>query len=322
MRRRCTSPTVASSWRMTCRRMVRSRTCASSASCAADKGATAPLWIRRAACMWQPAHRPMCSRPRASSWVPLRLRKAHMASPSAAGTRRRCSASCSMADGARPARAIRSSRFRCWPRVTRVARNSASLKTLSPSTLFHAWGNPPAFPSVAKSSALSIERRGAYLRFTLDCQPGIAMKGTGRAAAFAALAIALAGCGSSNKPPTATPATLATNEDQPVAGVLVASDPDGDALTIQVGTAPTRGLITLSGGLGFTYTPNADANGTDSFLLVVTDTKGNSASATIAVTITPVDDPPKIVTAFALDEDTPATVDLVSDPEGLAVTVA
>jgi len=148
------------------------------------------------------------------------------------------------------------------------------------------------------------------------------MKGTGRAAAFAALAIALAGCGSSNKPPTATPATLATNEDQPVAGVLVASDPDGDALTIQVGTAPTRGLITLSGGLGFTYTPNADANGTDSFLLVVTDTKGNSASATIAVTITPVDDPPKIVTAFALDEDTPATVDLVSDPEGLAVTVA
>lgn len=140
-----------------------------------------------------------------------------------------------------------------------------------------------------------------------------------------AIAMGLGGCGGggeeANRPPTATSASITTNEDQPFAGVLAASDKDGEALTMQLGTPPARGTVVLTGGLAFTYTPNADVNGTDSFTLTVADPAGLSASATITVTVVPVDDPPRFVTAFALDEDTTTAVDLVSDPEGQALTV-
>jgi hypothetical protein len=40
------------------------------------------------------------------------------------------------------------------------------------------------------------------------------------------------------------------------------------------------------------YTPNADANGSDTFTYTVSDGNGGMDTATVAVTITPVNDPP------------------------------
>ncbi len=72
-----------------------------------------------------------------------------------------------------------------------------------------------------------------------------------------------------NGPPVATPQTVTTAEDAPVAVTLAGTDPDGDALTYAVVTPPAHG--TLSGAApNLTYTPAANYHGPDSFTFTVT----------------------------------------------------
>src|SRR6185369_6625400 len=82
-------------------------------------------------------------------------------------------------------------------------------------------------------------------------------------------------------------------------------------------TAPLHG--TLSGtGANITYTPMTNYNGTDSFSFTARDGTVESAPATVAITITPVNDRPVPAnTTVTLAEDTSATVTLSgSDVEG------
>ncbi len=93
--------------------------------------------------------------------------------------------------------------------------------------------------------------------------------------------------------PTAANQDLATSEDSPVAFALAAGDGDGDALTVVIpaGQGPQHG--TLSGdGLNFTYTPDPNYFGVDSFTYSVSDGTLSSAEATVTIAISPVDDPP------------------------------
>lgn len=62
-------------------------------------------------------------------------------------------------------------------------------------------------------------------------------------------------------------------EDQPAEGRLDAADADGDALTCAVKAAagPSRGTVTLHENGAFTYTPDANTNGDESFTLTVSD---------------------------------------------------
>ncbi len=64
------------------------------------------------------------------------------------------------------------------------------------------------------------------------------------------------------------------------------SDPDGDALTITSVTAPARGTAAIVNGK-IVYTPNAAScgGGTDSFSYSISDGKGGTSTATVAVTI-------------------------------------
>src|SRR5262249_47633127 len=68
----------------------------------------------------------------------------------------------------------------------------------------------------------------------------------------------------------------------------------GDTLTFEKVTGPTSGTLTLNTNGSFTYTPDANFNGTDEFTFRVFDGRQYSNVATIQLTITPVNDPPVV----------------------------
>jgi len=116
-----------------------------------------------------------------------------------------------------------------------------------------------------------------------------------------------------NHPPTADNLTVTTDEDTQVKITLTASDPDGDALSFILITQPTHG--TLSGTApNLTYTPNPDFNGVDSFTFKVNDGKLDSNTATVTITINPVNDAPVAHDDTATtDEDTPVDIPVLAN---------
>jgi VCBS repeat-containing protein len=108
-----------------------------------------------------------------------------------------------------------------------------------------------------------------------------------------------------------TDGTLTTDEDTAGSGILVGTDIDGDDLTYTIATDPTHGDVVLDDATtgDYTYTPDADYNGSDSFTFTVNDGTGDSAPATITVTVNPINDAP-VGTAqgpWTIDEDTTLT---------------
>lgn len=84
---------------------------------------------------------------------------------------------------------------------------------------------------------------------------------------------------------------VSTNEDTAKTISLSATDADGDSLTYTVSTAAGKGTATVSGN-SVIYTPNADYNGPDSFVVTASDGKGGTATQTVTVTVIPVNDAP------------------------------
>jgi large repetitive protein len=107
---------------------------------------------------------------------------------------------------------------------------------------------------------------------------------------------------SNNTPPTAVNDTFTATEDA-VLNVTAANgvlkndtDPNaGTTLTAAVVTQPTKGTLTLNANGSFTYTPNANANGVDSFTYRASDGIAHSAPATVTINITAVNDAPVAV---------------------------
>ena len=100
--------------------------------------------------------------------------------------------------------------------------------------------------------------------------------------------------GAANHPPVASNDALTTNEDTPASGTLSATDADGNALIYSIVTNGSIGsaAITNPATGAFTYTPIANANGSDTFTFNVNDGTVDSTSATMAVTVNPVNDAP------------------------------
>ncbi|ADO74013.1 Ig-like domain-containing protein [Stigmatella aurantiaca] len=86
------------------------------------------------------------------------------------------------------------------------------------------------------------------------------------------------------------------------------SAPDlGETLTVTAVTQPSRGVVTLIGGV-VRYTPPLNYAGTTSFTYTMTDGNGSTATATVNLTITPVNDPPDAVDdAYTVLEDSGLT---------------
>ncbi|MDF1554354.1 MAG: Ig-like domain-containing protein [Deferrisomatales bacterium] len=129
-----------------------------------------------------------------------------------------------------------------------------------------------------------------------------------------------------NRAPTAIPATLTVAEDTATPGTLTGSDPEDDPLTYAVHTNGTLGTVVVTDpAIGaYTYTPNLNATGEDTFTFVANDGDQDSAPATVTVTITPVNDPPTANPAtLTVAEDTVTSGALSgSDPEDDPLTYA
>jgi len=97
-----------------------------------------------------------------------------------------------------------------------------------------------------------------------------------------------------NDPPTAVDDSVMLDEDTSVNldPKTNDSDPNGDPLTISsVGTA-SHGTVVIELDNTVTYTPDADYNGPDSFTYTIADGRGGTDSATVNVTVKPVNDAP------------------------------
>ncbi|WP_158642648.1 Ig-like domain-containing protein, partial [Chitinophaga japonensis] len=95
-----------------------------------------------------------------------------------------------------------------------------------------------------------------------------------------------------NDAPTGTGDTQTTNEDTPVSGSVSGSDVDGDALTFIKSTDPINGTAVVNADGTYTYIPNANYHGPDSFTIEISDGQGGTTSVTVMVTVTPVNDAP------------------------------
>jgi VCBS repeat-containing protein len=92
-----------------------------------------------------------------------------------------------------------------------------------------------------------------------------------------------------NRPPVAVDDSATTNQGTPVTiGVLANdSDPDGDPLTAILVNGPSHGTLTLNADGSFTYMPDADYGGSDTFTYVASDGTVDSNVATVTITIAP-----------------------------------
>ncbi|MGI4721312.1 MAG: tandem-95 repeat protein [Janthinobacterium lividum] len=108
-----------------------------------------------------------------------------------------------------------------------------------------------------------------------------------------------------NDAPTASGADIAVKEDTPFTGVLPpATDVEGDAVTYAKAGEPAHGTLELDERGNYTYTPDADYSGADSFSFTVSDGKGSSQAYTVAVTVGADNDAPVAADAvISTDED-------------------
>jgi len=126
--------------------------------------------------------------------------------------------------------------------------------------------------------------------------------------------------------PVAVADTATTDEDTDVVIDVLANDtdPDGDTLTVTTVTDGARGTTSVVGGQ-IIYVPDPDTNGVDTFAYVVDDGTGRTATASVIVTVTPVNDPPTAAADTATtDEDTDVVIDVLAndtDPDGDTLTV-
>lgn len=95
-----------------------------------------------------------------------------------------------------------------------------------------------------------------------------------------------------NDKPAALGDAFSTNEDTVLNAQLGASDADGDTLSYNLVTQPGKGTVSISSNGTFTYSPNANLNGTDSFSFNAYDGAAYSNTATVSVSINPVNDAP------------------------------
>ncbi|MFV9691260.1 MAG: Ig-like domain-containing protein [Desulfobacteria bacterium] len=121
-----------------------------------------------------------------------------------------------------------------------------------------------------------------------------------------------------DNPPVANDDEATTPEDTPVDIDAVANDSDVDGnldpSTATVLSGPSNGTVTNNNDGTFTYTPDENFFGTDSFEYQVCDTDELCDTATVTIDVTPVNDPPVALDDSAsTEEDTPVEIDAVAN---------
>jgi ELWxxDGT repeat protein len=142
----------------------------------------------------------------------------------------------------------------------------------------------------------------------------------------------LAAAGSPNASPVAVDDIYPTDEDTPLTvsapGVL-GNDTDSDGDTLSAGSAgdPANGSVTLNADGSFTYTPDANFNGTDTFAYEVSDGQGGTDTGLVTITVNSLNDGPEAIDdAYTTKEDTtlnvsaPGVLGNDTDPDGGTLT--
>ena len=131
-----------------------------------------------------------------------------------------------------------------------------------------------------------------------------------------------------NDAPVAVNDTGTLDEDADITINVLANDTDTDNATLSVSsvTQPAHGTVAINDDGTVTYTPIANYNGADSFTYVVTDPSGATSTATVNLTVNPLNDVPVAVNdSYALDEDNAATLDVLgndTNPDGGLLTIS
>jgi len=124
-----------------------------------------------------------------------------------------------------------------------------------------------------------------------------------------------------NDDPTANNDSFSVDEDSGANTLdVLANDtcaPDtGETLTITGVTQGTHGAVAIThSGADLTYTPDGDYFGADSFTYTISDGNGGTDTATVSITVDPVnDDPTANNDSFSVDEDSGAnTLDVLAN---------
>ncbi|MBI2120356.1 MAG: tandem-95 repeat protein [Parcubacteria group bacterium] len=97
-----------------------------------------------------------------------------------------------------------------------------------------------------------------------------------------------------NTVPVAQNKSISTDEDTAISSSVLATDANGDTLTYSIVANPTNGAISgFNSETGaFTYTPAANYNGADFFTFKANDGTADSNTATVSITVNPVNDAP------------------------------
>ena len=117
-----------------------------------------------------------------------------------------------------------------------------------------------------------------------------------------------------NDAPVANNDSYSINEDTLLTvsapGVLANdTDVENDPLTAVLISGPSHGSLTLNANGSFTYLPSTNYNGPDSFTYQANDGQTNSSTATVRLTVNPVNDAPVAVNdSYSINEDTHLTV--------------
>jgi VCBS repeat-containing protein len=117
-----------------------------------------------------------------------------------------------------------------------------------------------------------------------------------------------------NDAPVANADSYSTNEDTiltvPAVGVLTNdTDVDGNPLTSVLVSTPANGSVTLNANGSFSYAPNTDWNGADSFTYGASDGTLPSNTVTVSITVNAVNDPPVAnPDSYTVNEDAPLSI--------------
>ena len=121
---------------------------------------------------------------------------------------------------------------------------------------------------------------------------------------------------SANDAPVVNPCSISTFEDVSFNGQLSSTDIDDESATYLKVTNPSHGTVEVNGNGSFTYTPDANYSGPDSFDVMADDghINDNTGTGTVYITVNPVNDKPDAVDDnAAVKEDTPQVIDVLSN---------
>ncbi|BBO34408.1 ELWxxDGT repeat protein [Lacipirellula parvula] len=115
----------------------------------------------------------------------------------------------------------------------------------------------------------------------------------------------------------------------PAATGVLGNDGSGETLTAVLVSEPAHGTLTLNDDGSFTYTPDPDFFGTDTFTYKAQNGAIEGNIATVTINVTAVSDPPVgVADSYTTNEDTPLTVPVAdgvlkndSDPDEETLTV-